>query len=184
MQSIFGMSFYNVSCFIFYFILSLNIDHEDMTSVIFLLMAFVRSSLNPWGDNASADEGHYYLTFYVALFLIHSIWEQAPNSHHMMYLFIYFVQNPYYIVNMRHSFLYHDSSYVWDLVPAHVVIMFVPESWCPRNSGVTKSKRRAVSQRLVAHQILHNAWPVCTGLSGGTTGQSAQRGPQTGALGL
>jgi hypothetical protein len=23
-----------------------------------LLMAFVRSSLNPWGDNASADEGH------------------------------------------------------------------------------------------------------------------------------
>jgi hypothetical protein len=29
-----------------------------MTFVIFLLMAFVRSSLNPWGDNASADEGH------------------------------------------------------------------------------------------------------------------------------
>jgi hypothetical protein len=23
-----------------------------------LLMAFARSSLNPWGDNASADEGH------------------------------------------------------------------------------------------------------------------------------
>ena len=73
MQSIFGMSFYNVSCFIFYFILSLKIDHEDMTFVIFLLMAFVRSSLNPWGNNASADEGYYYLTFYVALFLIHSI---------------------------------------------------------------------------------------------------------------
>jgi hypothetical protein len=36
-------------------------------------VAFVRSSLNPWGDNASADEGHCYLTFYVALFLIHSI---------------------------------------------------------------------------------------------------------------
>jgi hypothetical protein len=36
-------------------------------------VAFVRSSLNPWGNNASADEGHYYLTFYVALFLIHSI---------------------------------------------------------------------------------------------------------------
>jgi hypothetical protein len=52
------MSFYNVSCFIFYFILSLKIDHEDMTFVIFLLMAFVRSSLNPLGDNASADEGH------------------------------------------------------------------------------------------------------------------------------
>jgi hypothetical protein len=38
-----------------------------------LLMVFVRSSLNPWGNNASADEGHQYLTFYVALFLIHSI---------------------------------------------------------------------------------------------------------------
>jgi hypothetical protein len=36
-------------------------------------VAFVRSSLNTWGNNASAGEGHYYLTFYVALFLIHSI---------------------------------------------------------------------------------------------------------------
>jgi hypothetical protein len=36
-------------------------------------MAFVRSSLNPWGDNASADEGHQCLTFHVALFLIRSI---------------------------------------------------------------------------------------------------------------
>ena len=27
-----------------------------------LLMTFVRSSLNPWRDNASADEGHLYLT--------------------------------------------------------------------------------------------------------------------------
>jgi hypothetical protein len=36
-------------------------------------VTFVRSSLNPCGDNASADEGHRYLTFYVALFLIHSI---------------------------------------------------------------------------------------------------------------
>ena len=52
------MSFYNVSCFIFYFILSLKTDYEGMTFVIFLLMVFVRSSLNPWGDNASADEGH------------------------------------------------------------------------------------------------------------------------------
>jgi hypothetical protein len=52
------MSFYNVLCFISYFILYLKIDHEDMTFVIFLLMTFVRSTLNPWGDNASADEGH------------------------------------------------------------------------------------------------------------------------------
>jgi hypothetical protein len=26
--------------------------------------------------------------------------------------------------------MYHESSYVWDLVPAHVVIMFAPGSWC------------------------------------------------------
>jgi hypothetical protein len=58
MQSIFGISFYSVSCFIFYFILSLKTDHEGMTFVIFLLMAFVRSSLHPWGDNTSTDEGH------------------------------------------------------------------------------------------------------------------------------
>jgi hypothetical protein len=29
--------------------------------------------INPRGNNASLDEGHYHLTFYVALFLIHSI---------------------------------------------------------------------------------------------------------------
>jgi hypothetical protein len=58
MLFILGMSFYNVLCFISYFILSLKINHEDMTFVTFLLMAFVRSSLNPWGDNASANEGH------------------------------------------------------------------------------------------------------------------------------
>jgi hypothetical protein len=57
MLSIFSISFYNVSCFIFYFILVYKSDHEGVTFVIFLLMAFVRSSLNPWGDNASADEG-------------------------------------------------------------------------------------------------------------------------------
>jgi hypothetical protein len=53
MLPIFSISFYNVSCFIFYFILFYKSDHEGV-----LLMNFVRSSLNPWGDNASADEGH------------------------------------------------------------------------------------------------------------------------------
>jgi hypothetical protein len=48
----------------------------------------------------------------------------------IMLLFIYFVQNSYYIVNIWHSILCHDSSYVWDLVPAHLVIMFAPVSWC------------------------------------------------------
>jgi hypothetical protein len=42
---------------------------------------------------------------------------------HMMYLFIYFVQNSYYVVKMWHSFLYHESPYVWDLVLAHLVII-------------------------------------------------------------
>jgi hypothetical protein len=58
MLFIFSISFYNASCFISYFILFYKSDHEGVTFVIFLLMAFVRSSLNPWGDNASADEGH------------------------------------------------------------------------------------------------------------------------------
>jgi hypothetical protein len=45
----------------------------------------------------------------------------------------------------------------------------------PKRS-VKKSKKRAVSQRLVAHRTVHSTCPVCTGLSGETTGQSAQRG--------
>jgi hypothetical protein len=32
---------------------------------------------------------------------------------------------------MWHLILCHDSSYVWDLVPAHLVIMFAPGSWYP-----------------------------------------------------
>jgi hypothetical protein len=46
-----------------------------------MLVTFVRSSLNPCGDNASAGEGHCYLTFYVVLFLIRSIWEQVSNRY-------------------------------------------------------------------------------------------------------
>jgi hypothetical protein len=56
-----------------------------------LLVAFVRSSLDPWGDNASAGEGHYYLTFYVALFLIHSIWEQVPNNSSLLWFYFYYI---------------------------------------------------------------------------------------------
>jgi hypothetical protein len=36
--------------------------------------------------------------------------------------------------------------------------------------------KRAISQRLVAHRTVNITCPVRTGLSGGTTGQSAQRG--------
>jgi hypothetical protein len=43
-------------------------------------MTFVVNSLYPKGNNDLKDEGLWYLTFYVALFLIHSIWEQVPNK--------------------------------------------------------------------------------------------------------
>jgi hypothetical protein len=33
----------------------------------------------------------------------------------------------HYILMMWHSFLYHESSYVWDLIPAHLVIISRPD---------------------------------------------------------
>jgi hypothetical protein len=57
------------------------------------------------------------------------IWVTGPLSPYNV--IIYFVQNSCYIVKMWHSILCHESSYVWDLVPAHLVIMFAPGSWCP-----------------------------------------------------
>jgi hypothetical protein len=44
-------------------------DREGMS-----FMTFVLDSLYPKGNNDPKDEGLWYLTFYVALFLIHSIW--------------------------------------------------------------------------------------------------------------
>jgi hypothetical protein len=38
----------------------------------------------------------------------------------------------------------------------------------PKESA-KKSKKRAVSQRLVAHWTVNSNYPMCTGLSGGTT---------------
>ena len=58
------------------------------------------------------------------------LWIAGPLSPYNV--IIYFVQNSYYIVKMWHSILCHDSSFVWDLVPAHLVIMFAPGSWCPK----------------------------------------------------
>jgi hypothetical protein len=52
-----------------------------------------------------------------------------------------FVQNSYCIIKSWHSFLYHDSSYVWDLVPAHLVIVFTPRSLKP---GCDKSGIRGM----------------------------------------
>jgi hypothetical protein len=53
------------------------------------LTTFVRNSLYPKGNNVSKDEGLWYLTFYVALFLIHSIWEQVPNTSVLPQISIY-----------------------------------------------------------------------------------------------
>jgi hypothetical protein len=42
--------------FLFHIVLQIWSRRYDLRDI--LLMAFVRSLLNPWGDNASADEGH------------------------------------------------------------------------------------------------------------------------------
>jgi hypothetical protein len=44
---------------------------------------------------------------------------------------------------MWHSILCHDSSYVWDLVPAHLVIMFAP-GFGPLKSGCDRSGIRGM----------------------------------------
>jgi hypothetical protein len=56
----------------------------------------------------------------------------------MMLLFNYLVQNSYYIVKMWHSFLYHESSYVWDLILAHLVIIS-RQGFGPLKSGFDRS---------------------------------------------
>jgi hypothetical protein len=47
-------------------------------------MTFVRRSLYPKGNNASKDEDiNHSTSFCVALFLIHSIWEQVSNNYYL-----------------------------------------------------------------------------------------------------
>jgi hypothetical protein len=55
---VFNTLTFNVSYsnFTLYYIYMFN--YEGKTFVIFMLVPFVRSSLNPYGDNVSADEGH------------------------------------------------------------------------------------------------------------------------------
>jgi hypothetical protein len=56
--------------------ININCNDEGMS-----FMTFVWRPLYPKGNNASKDEGYLPLTsFCVALFLIHSIWEQVPNT--------------------------------------------------------------------------------------------------------
>jgi hypothetical protein len=55
---VFNILTFNVSCsnFTLYYLYMFN--YEGKTFVTFMLVTFVRSSLNPCGDNVSADEGH------------------------------------------------------------------------------------------------------------------------------
>ena len=68
--------------------------HYDYEGVTFI--TFVRNPLYPKGNNVSKDEGLWYLTFYVALFLIHSIWEQVPNiGAHLRWTHFHFLSFEY-----------------------------------------------------------------------------------------
>jgi hypothetical protein len=55
---VFNIFIFNVPCsnFTLYYLYMFN--YEGKTFVTFMLVIFVRSSLNPYGDNVSADEGH------------------------------------------------------------------------------------------------------------------------------
>jgi hypothetical protein len=55
---VFNILTFNVSYsnFTLYYLYMFN--YKGKTFVIFMLATFVRSSLNPCGDNVSADEGH------------------------------------------------------------------------------------------------------------------------------
>ena len=55
--------------------INVNCDDEGMS-----FMTFVWRSLYPKGNNVSKDEGPLTANICVALFLIHSIWEQVPNN--------------------------------------------------------------------------------------------------------
>jgi hypothetical protein len=66
---------------------------------------------------------------------------------------------------MWHSILCHDSSYVWDLVPAHLVIMFAPGSWCPeirvwhnRLSSLSLERAQDPSQNFWSGQPMRPIW--------------------------
>jgi hypothetical protein len=55
------------------------------------------------------------------------LWVAGPLSPYNVIIYLFIL----YRTLIIHSILCHDSSYVWDLVPAHLVIMFAPGSWCP-----------------------------------------------------
>jgi hypothetical protein len=74
---IYNAIWFFMSPFVFYTPFSITILPSIFEGMSFI--TFVWRSLYPKGNNVSKDEGHWYLTFYVALFLIHSTWEQVTN---------------------------------------------------------------------------------------------------------
>jgi hypothetical protein len=74
-------------------------------------------------EHALEDEEHKwcYDEFREVLVIVSQSTMAAEDyCRHMVYLFSYFVQNPYYIIKMWHWFLYYESSYLWDLILAHI----------------------------------------------------------------
>jgi hypothetical protein len=90
---------------------SINILCDDEGTTF---MTLVWRSLYPKGDNASKNEGLWPLTFCVALFLTHSIWEQVPNNSK----YVTFVSVPLFIICVR-------------LGPSTHGDYFAPEFWTP-----------------------------------------------------
>jgi hypothetical protein len=88
------------------------------------------------------------------------LWVVGPLSPYNV--IIYFVQNSYYIVKMWHSIMCHDSSYVWDLVPAHLVIMFAPGSWCPETRVWHFASGRLIPERPTHNGSEEMARVACT----------------------
>jgi hypothetical protein len=60
------------------------------------------------------------------------LWVAGPLSPYNVIIYLFCIELLLYIVKLWHSILCHDSSYVWDLVPAHLVIMFALGLWTPK----------------------------------------------------
>jgi hypothetical protein len=58
------------------------------------------------------------------------LWVTGPLSPYNVNIYLFCIELLLYS-KMWHSILCHDSSYVWNLVPTHLVMMFAPGSWCP-----------------------------------------------------
>ena len=94
------------------------------------------------------------------------LWVAGPLSPYNVIIYLFCMELLLYS-KMWHSILCHDSSYVWDLVPAHLVIMFAPGSWCPKirvwqmvstNNPRMWSMVRKHTWGEVYEPMVHNEW--------------------------